>query len=80
MASLPVMNLSLGSIITVEAIFSYVIWGQELAEELSAIRVSDRSSQANVVSRSDRDQDAASEDPFVGLVNAMDASYGRLLW
>ena len=45
MASLPVMNLSLGAIITAEVIFSYVIWGQELAEELSAIRPTRRSSQ-----------------------------------
>lgn len=39
------MNLSLGAILTVEVIFAYVIWGQELAEELSAIRVSDRRSE-----------------------------------
>ena len=39
------MNLSLGAILTVEVIFAYVIWGQELAEELSAIRPTHRSSQ-----------------------------------
>jgi hypothetical protein len=32
------MNLSLGAIFTVEAIFAYVIWRKELAEELRAIR------------------------------------------
>jgi len=44
-ASLPVMNLSLPAIFTVEVIFAYVIWGQELAEELRAIRRPDRSGQ-----------------------------------
>jgi hypothetical protein len=41
-ASLPVMNLSLGTILTVEAIFSYVILGQDFAEELRAIRPTPR--------------------------------------
>jgi hypothetical protein len=39
------MNLSLGAIFTVEAIFTYVILGQELAEELRAIRPTRRSTQ-----------------------------------
>ena len=42
MASLPVTNLSLEAVLTVEVIFAYVIWGQEPAEELSAIRMSHR--------------------------------------
>ena len=39
------MNLSLGAIFTVKVVYSYVIWGQELAEELSAIRPTRRISQ-----------------------------------
>jgi len=42
---MPVMNLFLRAIFTVEAVFSYVILGQCFAEELRAIRVSDRSRQ-----------------------------------
>jgi hypothetical protein len=42
-ASMPVMNLFLRAIFTVEAVFSYVILRQYFAEELRAIRVSDRS-------------------------------------
>jgi hypothetical protein len=37
-ASMPVMNLFLRAIFTVEAVFSYVILGQYFAEELRAIR------------------------------------------
>jgi hypothetical protein len=39
---MPVMNLFLRAIFTVEAVFSCVILGQYFAEELRAIRVSDR--------------------------------------
>jgi hypothetical protein len=42
---MPVMNLFLRAIFTVEAVFSCVILGQYFAEELRAIRVSDRSSE-----------------------------------
>jgi len=36
------MNLSLGAIFTVAAVFSYVILGQDFAEELRAIRPTHR--------------------------------------
>ena len=43
MASVPVKNFLQGAILAVEAISSYVVLEQELAEELSAIRDEDRS-------------------------------------
>jgi hypothetical protein len=42
---MPVMNLFLRAIFTVEAVFSYVILRQYFAEELRAIRPTHRSTQ-----------------------------------